>query len=124
MKSLMWMKRRSWQKTIQVNWVRKSKCGMSRKTKRDQGRHKGLEPNNLDSSEQDESSFAELDVAETEELAEHDSGEQGEGLGNTEQSVGVGMLKLFTQSARESKTTWSQPMWREMMDLVLVASQH
>ena len=33
---------------------------------------------NLDSSKQDESSFGEVDVAETDELAEHDPGEPGE----------------------------------------------
>ena len=31
-------------------------------------------------------------MAATEELANHDLGEPEEGLGNTEQSVGVGML--------------------------------
>ena len=39
---------------------------------------------NLDSSKQDESSFGEVDVAETEELAEHDPGEPG---GNTVQHI-------------------------------------
>ena len=47
---------------------------------------------NLNSSKQDYSSFAEVDVAETEELAEHNLGELKEGLGDTEQRVGVGML--------------------------------
>ena len=44
LRNLMWLKRRSWQKTIKVNRGRQSKCGMSLKTERDQGRHKGLEP--------------------------------------------------------------------------------
>ena len=35
----------------------------------------------MDSFEQDESSFGEVDVAETEELAEHNPGEPGEELG-------------------------------------------
>ena len=65
---------------------------MSLKIKRDEAKHKRLEPNKFDSSEQDYSSFAEVDVAETEELAEHNLGELKEGLGDTEQRVGVGML--------------------------------
>ena len=44
LRNLMWLKRRSWQKTTKVNRGRQSKCGMSLKTERDQGRHKGLEP--------------------------------------------------------------------------------
>ena len=34
-------------------------------------------------------------MAETEELAEHNLGELKEGLGDTEQRVGVGMLSLL-----------------------------
>ena len=41
----------------------------------------------MDSSEQDESSFWEVDVAETEELAEHDPGELEGNTTNTEQGV-------------------------------------
>ena len=41
----------------------------------------------MDSSEQDESSFGEVDAAETEELAEHDPGEPEENTNNTEQRV-------------------------------------
>ena len=44
------------------------------------GEAKGAGAKNLDSSKQDESSFGEVDVAETEKLAEHDPGEPG---GNT-----------------------------------------
>ena len=41
-------------------------------------------------------------------------------------NINVGLCRnaLVIQSARESKTTWRQHMWREMIDLVLVASQH
>jgi hypothetical protein len=42
---------------------------------------------NWDSTEQDESSFGEVDVAETEELAEHDPGVPEGNTNNTEQGV-------------------------------------
>ena len=42
---------------------------------------------NLNSSKQDYSSFAEVDVAETEELAEHNPGEPEGNTNNTEQGV-------------------------------------
>ena len=41
----------------------------------------------MDSSKQDESSFGEVDVAETEELAKHNPGEPEGNTNNTEQSV-------------------------------------
>ena len=41
----------------------------------------------MDSSEQDEPSFGEVDVAETEELGEHDPGEPEGKTHNTEQGV-------------------------------------
>ena len=47
----------------------------------------------MDSSEQDESSFEEVDVAEMEDFAENNPGEPGENTDNTEQ--GVGMLPLW-----------------------------
>ena len=47
------------------------------------GEAPGAGAKNLDSSEQDESSFEEVDVAETEELAEHDPGEPGGNTDNT-----------------------------------------
>ena len=41
----------------------------------------------MDSFEQDESSFGEVDVAETEKLAEHDPGEPWGNTDNTDQGV-------------------------------------
>ena len=43
----------------------------------------------MDFSEQDEFSFGEVDMAETEELAENDSGEPEGNTDNTEQGVGM-----------------------------------
>ena len=56
---------------------------MSLKTKKGLGEASGAGAKNLDSSKQDESSFGEVDVAETEELAEYDPGEPGENTDNT-----------------------------------------
>ena len=41
----------------------------------------------MDFSKQDESSFGEVDVAETDELAKHDPGEPEGNTNNTEQGV-------------------------------------
>jgi len=53
---------------------------------------------NFDSSKQDESSFGEVDVAETEKLAEHDPGEPGRNTDNTEQGVGTGDASMVVLS--------------------------
>ena len=47
----------------------------------------GAGAKNLDSSKQDEFFFWEVDVAETEELPEHDPGEPEGNMNNTEQGV-------------------------------------
>ena len=60
---------------------------MSLKTERGLGEAERAGTKNLDSSEQDESSFREVGVAEREELAEHNLGEPEGNTNYTEQGV-------------------------------------